>query len=394
MTPPGGTEPVCFPEVVDGSFVPLDPEEIAKEFCGHPEADPATCCDPDNHEGDPNCEDLKGLFGNLNGTKRYAYLARTIDEIDNATGLYLPGGDGMPDYQYYVDRGGTLDLCDLSGANTYMDVLPGTSAHERWFGFTNAAGASKLVCVTSDGRLLDGDVSASRPMLQLQPYTKTDGTKSAWVLLAYEESKGMGHSLAAAETRGRSGDEIIGDQARGSRPGQADQAGPRQEHDLPLLRLHPARPGGARPHRQPAGPVRRALPELLRRGLRRTTNPTCTCTPGEPVPLYFDYQQCADPARPGDLRVDAGRDQVPAVPHRDRPAGALHHPVARQDGRRPRPSAPSSTSRARRARDGRRTSSSGGSSSPARATRISSRTSSARPTSTRPSPCRVAQRRR
>ena len=66
------------------------------EFCGHPDADPATCCDPDNHEGDPNCEDLKGLFGNLNGTKRYAYLARSIDEIDNATGLYVPAVMAYP----------------------------------------------------------------------------------------------------------------------------------------------------------------------------------------------------------------------------------------------------------------------------------------------------------
>ena len=60
----GLNDPVCFPEVVDGSFVPINAEEIAAQFCGHPDADPATCCDPDDHEGDPNCEDLKGLFGN------------------------------------------------------------------------------------------------------------------------------------------------------------------------------------------------------------------------------------------------------------------------------------------------------------------------------------------
>ena len=92
-------------------------------------------------------------------------------------------------------------------------MMPGTSAHERWFGFTNSAGADKLVCVASDGRLLDGDVFASRPMLQLQPYTKSDGTKSAWALLAYEESKGLGHSLAAEahEDTDNPVDEIIGD---------------------------------------------------------------------------------------------------------------------------------------------------------------------------------------
>ena len=33
-TPPDGTDPVCFPAVVDGTFVPIDPEEIAGELRG------------------------------------------------------------------------------------------------------------------------------------------------------------------------------------------------------------------------------------------------------------------------------------------------------------------------------------------------------------------------
>jgi hypothetical protein len=320
VTPPGGDpenpDPVCFPEVVDGSFVPIDPEEIAKEFCGHPEADPATCCDPDNHEGDPNCEDLKGFFGNLNGTKRYAYMASTIDELDNATGLYLPGGDGIADYQYYMDRGGTLDLCDLSGANSdsYMDQLPGTSAHERWFGFTNSAQASKLVCVSSDGRLIDGDVFASRPMLQMQPYTKTlpDGSKvkSAWVLLAYEESKGMGHSLAAAEHEDTDNpvDDVIGevtDDKGQEKPikqdigknlmyhsfdySQPDLVAPGHIVNLPALcgGLYPTYCDDPK------------TPDVIETNLE---NPTCTCTPGQPVPLYFDYwDDTLDPDGDGPL---------------------------------------------------------------------------------------------
>jgi len=48
------------------------------------------------------------------------------------------------------------------------------------------------VCVTADGRLLDGNTGASRPNLNLQPYTKSDGTKSAWIVIGYEESKGVG----------------------------------------------------------------------------------------------------------------------------------------------------------------------------------------------------------
>ena len=338
VTPPGGTEPICFPEVVDGSFVPLLEDDYASSFCGHPEADPATCCDPNDHEGDPNCEDLKGFFGNLTGTKRYAYMAKTIDEIDNATGLYLAGGDGVPDYQYYMDRGGTLDLCDVSGANdsSYMDVLPGTSAHERWYGFTNTAGASKLVCVASDGRLIDGDVFASRPMLQLQPYTKADGTKSAWALLAYEESKGLGHSLAAAEHEDTDNpvDEIIGDSGQ-DKPVKQDIGKNLMYHSFDFTQPDLVAPGHIVNLPALCGGLYPTYcddpktPDVIETDLE---NPTCTCTAGQPVPLYFDYAVDSG-QRPDDARrVAAGRDQVPAVPNGDRPPGALPRPVAGQDG--------------------------------------------------------------
>ena len=310
----GENAEVCFPEVIDGSFVPIDAEEIAAEFCGHPDADPATCCDPDDHEGDPNCEDLKGLFGNANGTKRYAYLARSIDEIDNTTGLYLPGGDSVPDYQYFVDNGGNLDLCDLSGVNSFFDQMPGTTAHERWFGFTNSAGVDKLVCVTSDGRLLDGDVYASRPMLQLQPYTKSDGTRSAWALLAYEESKGMGHSLAAEAHLDTDNpvDEIIGDQDddKGQEKpikqdigknmiyhsfdyAQPDLIAPGHIANLPALcgGLYPTYCDDPK------------TPDVIE---TNEENPTCTCEAGQPVPLYFDYltDTDGDPETPAEWIPD------------------------------------------------------------------------------------------
>jgi hypothetical protein len=297
VTPPDGTEPICFPEVADGSFVPLYEDDFASLFCGHPDADPGTCCDPNDHEGDPNCEDLKGFFGNMTGTKRYAYMARSIDEVDNATGLYLTGGDGLPDYQYYEARGGTLDLCDLSGANSYMDVLPGTSAHERWYGFTNVASASKLVCTTSDGRLLDGDVFASRPMLQLQPYTKPDGTRSAWALLAYEESKGMGHSLAAEahEDTDNPVDEIIGDNTddKGQeKPIKQDIGKNMMYHSFDFTQPDLVSPGHVVNLPALCGGLYptycddRKTPDVIE---TNEDNPTCTCTAGQPVPLYFDY---------------------------------------------------------------------------------------------------------
>ena len=292
ITIEGGAEPVCFPEVVDDTFVPLDPEEIAVQFCDHPNANPDTCCDPENHQEDPNCEDLKGLFGNLTGTKRFAYLAATLDEYDNDLRTFMPGGDGTPDYQYFVDNGGTLDLCDTTGSDSYILGLPGTAAHERWYGFANAAGASKLVCATSDGRLLDGDVSASRPNIQLQPYTKSDGTKSAWVLLGYEESKGMGHSLAAEEHLDTDNpvDEIIGDQGQ-DKPVKQDLGKNVIYHSFDFTQPDlvsaghivnlPALCGGL----YPTYCDNAKTPDVIETDL---DNPTCSCAAGQPVPLYFE----------------------------------------------------------------------------------------------------------
>lgn len=59
---------------------------------------------------------------------------------------------------------------------------------------TNHNGVTHNVCVSgdTDPRVLDGNTGASRPNLFLQPYKKSDGTTSAWAILGYEESKGMG----------------------------------------------------------------------------------------------------------------------------------------------------------------------------------------------------------
>ena len=56
----------------------------------------------------------------------------------------------------------------------------------------NPKGEIHHVCVTADGRLLDGNTGASRPNIFLQPYKKPDGSKSAWAIIGYEESKGVG----------------------------------------------------------------------------------------------------------------------------------------------------------------------------------------------------------
>jgi hypothetical protein len=244
VTPPGGTEPVCFPTVVAGengdmTFMPIDPEDVE--------------------------------HGNAVGTKRYAYMARSIDD----------DGDGVPDYQYYEDRGGTLDLCDTAGTNSYMDLLPGTSAHERWFGFVNTEGSSKLVCTTSDGRLLDGDVSASRPNINLQPYTRPDGSKGAWVLLSYEESKGMGHPHADDTSGG----------GQVPKPIKQDYGKNVLYHTFEFTQPDLVAPGHIVNLPALCGGIYPTYCEQL--GWETGTwdpsyDAICTCEAGQPIPLYFE----------------------------------------------------------------------------------------------------------
>ena len=89
------------------------------------------------------------------------------------------------------------NLCDTSGTNSLHGHAARHVSPRALVWFYQLRGADKLVCVAEDGRLLDGDIYASRPMLQLQPYYKADGTRAPGRCSAYEESKGMGHSLAA-----------------------------------------------------------------------------------------------------------------------------------------------------------------------------------------------------
>ena len=151
--------------------------------------------------------------------------------------------------------------------------------------------------MASDGRLLDGDVYASRPMLQLQPYTKTDGTKSAWALFAYEESKGLGHSLAAEahEDTDNPVDEIVGDQTddKGQeKPIKQDIGKNMMYHSFDFAQPDLVSPGHIANLPALCGGLYptycddKKTPDVIE---TNEENPTCTCEAGQPVPLYFDY---------------------------------------------------------------------------------------------------------
>jgi hypothetical protein len=91
------------------------------------------------------------------------------------------GGDGEGTHRYCgtiegigsAEHPGTNPLCAYTVAKA------------------NPKGEIHNVCVTSDGRLLDGNTGASRPNINVQPYGTGTG-RSAWVIIAYEESKGVG----------------------------------------------------------------------------------------------------------------------------------------------------------------------------------------------------------
>ncbi len=116
--------------------------------------------------------------------------------------------DGSHRYGYMLD-----DLWNWDGNIYYEgetnDWVEGNGGP--LFQFTNQKGETKTVVVTADGRALDGNTGAARPNLFLQTYTKPDGTKSAWAIMAYEESKGVG--LGPDENAGDDSDGTSGGDA-------------------------------------------------------------------------------------------------------------------------------------------------------------------------------------
>jgi len=96
---------------------------------------------------------------------------------------------------------------DADGTHAYGYKIPGLC--ESFYVFDNYQEEEKKVCITADNRLLDGNTGASRPNLFLQTYTKPDGSKSAWAIMAYEETKGAG--IGPPEHEDTDGDGHFGD---------------------------------------------------------------------------------------------------------------------------------------------------------------------------------------
>ncbi len=128
---------------------------------------------------DPNGEPtLDPSVLDTNKPKVYERMAMPLRLTDNFNCLSdRVDQDGNPHPAFCFedfDGNGVADFCATS--------IP----------WTNTQGVTKNICVTEDGRMLNGQIGSSRTRLMLEGYAKADGTKSAWVVLAYEETKGLG----------------------------------------------------------------------------------------------------------------------------------------------------------------------------------------------------------
>jgi hypothetical protein len=129
--------------------------------------------------------------------------------IQNLDGSYTPVANpdahseeafGCHRYGYMLDGLWNWDgQVQVEGEPITWDSASGNGT---LYEFVNQQDATKRVVVTPDGRPLDGNTGASRPNLFLQAYVKQGDNpatpaveteyKSAWAILAYEETKGMG----------------------------------------------------------------------------------------------------------------------------------------------------------------------------------------------------------
>ncbi len=107
----------------------------------------------------------------------------------------------------YIDFDSIDDL-DHTNIDAFLDGLDGPETDADFcaevIDWTTPGGSVLPICVTDDGRVMNGRVAATRVRLNLKPYTPAgavdldgDGVveKSAWVVMAAEETKAMGDLL-------------------------------------------------------------------------------------------------------------------------------------------------------------------------------------------------------
>ena len=167
--------------------------------------------------GDPQHDD-PDLIGRPKALVPMSLPVRLTDnDVVNTDNLMVElDGEGYPVEDANDDWIPTINpdtSGDGTGSHAYSYKVPGFCVD--FYKFTNNQEAEKKVCITEDGRLLDGDTGASRPNLFLQLYTKPDGSKSAWAIMAYEETKGVSGGAPDHEPDGGPyGDDYVIDEGK------------------------------------------------------------------------------------------------------------------------------------------------------------------------------------
>lgn len=181
---------------------------------------------------------------------------------------------------------------------------------------------TQTVCVTNKGSILDGDTGASRPNLFLQPYTKSDGvTVSAWAIMGYEETKGVGvgpdNELITSDDPEEVGKDVFYHSFEFSNPGsdvsQHEQLAAGDRLNLPELENNDGTPGDPIILTMADGTVRYAT-ENARRvrfilqgkkpSLGKDTNGDGIGDTGAGVPLIAIYKQGPlGKGRPSDIML-------------------------------------------------------------------------------------------
>lgn len=142
--------------------------------------------------------------------KPYVPMAVPVRLTDNAMCKGV-STDKNPSAPYcYIDFD-TIDDINHTNVQTLLDLeAPETDADfcMEQLSWENPGGTTLVLCVTEDNRLLNGRVASTRVRMNLKPYTPADAVdldgdgvdeKSAWIVMAAEESKALGDTAVEEE---------------------------------------------------------------------------------------------------------------------------------------------------------------------------------------------------
>ncbi len=136
-------------------------------------------------------------YGVLDMPRPYVPMAMPARLTDNAKCRPL-STETKPTPPYcFIDFDSIADV-NIYNVSTLLDLTapePGADLCASTVQWETPGGVIQEVCVADDGRVMVGRVAATRVRMNLKPYTQSDGSKSAWLVMAAEETKAMGDVL-------------------------------------------------------------------------------------------------------------------------------------------------------------------------------------------------------